>query len=59
MFTIYFEKYCICSAIGPSVSAGKKDNAAISRITAKVIKPNVAVSVFNVPELSGMNFSGQ
>ena len=42
--------------MGPNVNAGKKDNAAISRITASVINPKVAVSVFSVPELSGMNF---
>ena len=56
MFTFYLEKYSICSAIGPKVNAGKKDSAAISRITARVINPKVAVSVFSVPELSGIYF---
>ena len=45
-----------CSAIGPNVKAGKKDNAAIINITANIIMPNVAVSVFNVPADSGTNF---
>lgn len=47
------EKY---SAIGPNVSAGKNDNAAIITITANTISPKVAVSVFKVPALSGMYF---
>ena len=44
------------SAIGPKVSAGKKDRAATIKITLKVITAKVAVSVFNVPALSGINF---
>ena len=51
---IYFiEK---CSAIGPNASAGKNDSAATMAITAKTINPNVPVSVFNVPALSGIYF---
>jgi len=49
----YNEKY---SAIGPNASAGKKDKAATITITANTIKPKVAVSVFNVPALSGIYF---
>src|SRR5690348_17545427 len=44
------------SAIGPSVNAGKNDSAATMEITPNTITPNVLVSVFNVPALSGMNF---
>jgi hypothetical protein len=44
------------SAIGPTVKAGKKAKAAMSKITPKVIKPKVGVSVFKVPALSGMYF---
>ena len=47
------EKY---SAIGPSVRAGKNDNAVMMKITAKIINPNVLESVRSVPALSGMNF---
>ena len=46
----------IYSAIGPNVKAGKKAKAAINRMTPKVIKPKVDVSVFKVPALSGMYF---
>ena len=45
-----------CSAIGPSVKAGKKDKAATITITANIITPKVPVSVFNVPADSGTNF---
>src|SRR4051794_40918210 len=44
------------SAIGPSDNAGKKLNAATINITAKIIMPNVDVSVLSVPELSGTYF---
>ena len=44
------------SAIGPNVSAGKKDRAATIKITQNVITANVTVSVFKVPALSGINF---
>ena len=49
----FIEKY---SAIGPSVNEGKKDKAATIKITAKTIIPNVPVSVFRVPEPSGIYF---
>ena len=42
--------------MGPSVNAGKKLNAARINITANTIIPNVPVSVFNVPALSGTYF---
>ena len=38
------------------MSAGKKLNSARIIITAKTMMPNVAVSVFRVPALSGMYF---
>src|SRR6478609_9204126 len=44
------------SAMGPNVRAGKKDNAVMIMITAKVMKPNVHESVLNVPADSGMYF---
>src|SRR6218665_291874 len=44
------------SANGPSARAGKNDKAAMIAITAKTIIPNIEVSVFNVPALSGMYF---
>jgi hypothetical protein len=44
------------SAIGPNVNAGKKLNAATINMTANTIIPNVPVSVFSVPELSGIYF---
>ena len=44
------------SAIGPNASAGKNANAAIITFTASVNKPNVAVSGFKVPALSGVCF---
>src|SRR4051812_18228043 len=44
------------SAKGPNASAGKKLSATTIAITANVIIPNVAVSVFNVPALSGTYF---
>jgi hypothetical protein len=44
------------SAIGPKVNAGKNDNAATIRITVNMMTPKVAVSVFNVPSLSGIYF---
>lgn len=50
---LIIEKY---SAIGPRVSTGKKAKPATNAITANTIKPKVAVSVFNVPLLSGMYF---
>ena len=39
-----------------SACTGKNDKAATIKMTANVITPNVAVSVFNVPALSGINF---
>src|ERR1700744_2893766 len=45
-----------CSAIGPNDSAGKNDSAATMNITAKIMIPNVVVSVFSVPADSGTNF---
>ena len=42
--------------MGPSVNAGKKDKAAKIMMTANVINPNVSVSVFRVPALSGIYF---
>ena len=42
--------------MGPSVRAGKKDSAATITITANTMMPKVAVSVFNVPALSGTYF---
>ena len=53
MLLFYFEKY---SDIGPNASAGKKLSAAIMAITAKTMMPNVVVSVFSVPALSGTYF---
>ena len=44
------------SDIGPKANAGKKLSAAIIAITAKTMMPNVVVSVFNVPALSGTYF---
>src|ERR1700759_3405402 len=44
------------SAIGPSDKAGKNESAAIIKITANTMMPNVPVSVFNVPALSGVYF---
>src|ERR1700753_2261049 len=44
------------SATGPNVNAGKNDNAATINITANINIPNVPVSVFNVPALSGTYF---
>src|SRR6476620_2188965 len=44
------------SAMGPNVRAGKKDNAVMMMITAKVMMPNVQESVLNVPADSGMYF---
>ena len=44
------------SAIGPNVNAGKNANAAKITITAKIINPNVSVSVFKVHALSGIYF---
>ena len=45
-----------CSAIVLKACTGKKDRAATMKMTANVITPNVTVSVFNVPALSGTNF---
>ena len=42
--------------MGPSAKAGKKESAATMTITANTIIPNVPVSVFNVPALSGIYF---
>lgn len=42
--------------MGPNAKAGKKASAAMMAITANTISPNVAVSVFSVPALSGINF---
>ena len=42
--------------MGPKAKAGKKDKAATIAITTKMTKPKVEVSVFKVPELSGINF---
>ena len=53
LFIIYRLK---CSAIVLSACAGKKDKAAIMKMTAKVIMAKVTVSVFSVPALSGMYF---
>src|SRR5262245_41364761 len=47
------EKY---SARGPSVRAGKKDNAAIMIITESNTATNAGLSTFRVPELSGIYF---
>ena len=44
------------SAIGPSAKAGKKQSATTIMIVANTIIPNVPVSVFNVPALSGIYF---
>ena len=53
-FLSYFiEKY---SDNGPNARAGKNESAATMMITAKTITPNVPVSVFKVPALSGTNF---
>ena len=51
IFDYLTEKY---SAIGPKVKAGKNDNAARIKITAKTNKPKVEVSVLSVPLLSGI-----
>src|SRR5690242_14678317 len=45
-----------CSAMGPKASAGKNDNAAMMAMTANTMTPNVSVSVFRVPALSGTYF---
>lgn len=42
--------------MGPSARPGKKESAATIAITANTIIPNVLVSVFSVPALSGINF---
>jgi hypothetical protein len=44
------------SAIGPNARDGKKDKAATTMITARVMIPNVPVSVWSVPADSGMYF---
>lgn len=47
------EKY---SAKGPSVNAGKKDNAAMMIMTDSNTATNAGLSTFKVPALSGMYF---
>ena len=44
------------SAIGPNANAVKNESATKMMITANTMIPKVPVSVFSVPELSGMYF---
>ena len=55
-FFIFHYPFPKNSPIGPSANAGKKLKAATIKITRNTMIPNVLVSVFNVPELSGIYF---